>query len=109
MRNPRSPHAPSRRNFLRHGAGLLAGGLLSMPGSRLLAAPAKRLKVAAVFTELTFRSHAHVLLENFLEPYYFDAQPTDSGCDIVAFYGDQFPLHRDVSRAVAKAFGIPIY
>ncbi len=28
-----------------------------------------RPKVAAIVTEFTYRSHAHVILENFLEPY----------------------------------------
>jgi hypothetical protein len=31
-------------------------------------------KVAIVFTEWFYRSHAHVLLENFLQPYLFRGQ-----------------------------------
>jgi hypothetical protein len=42
-------------------------GALALPGLCAAAAEPKRLKVAAVFTEFTFRSHAHVILENFLE------------------------------------------
>jgi len=67
------------------------------------------LKVAAVFTEFTYRSHAHVILENFLEPYYFNGRKTDSGCDVVSFFGDQFPARRDMARAVASAYSIPIF
>ena len=34
----------------------------------------RRPKVAAIFTIFTYRSHAHVLLENFLEPYLFNGK-----------------------------------
>ena len=67
------------------------------------------IKVAAIFTELTYRSHAHVLVENFLEPYYFNGIETSPGCQIVSFYGDQFPAKRDMAHQVASAFKIPIY
>ena len=46
-------------------------------------ADAKRPRVAAVITEFTRRSHAHVILENFLEPYYFNGKLTESGIDVV--------------------------
>jgi hypothetical protein len=105
-------HAPcrvaDRRTFL-HGAGAAAASLLGLTPGRTPAETNRRLKVAAVFTEFTYRSHAHVLLENFLEPYYFDGRSTDPGCDVVAFYGDQFPAGRDLAHAVAKAYRIPIY
>ena len=71
--------------------------------------PRKRPKVAAVITEFTFRSHAHVILENFLEPYYFNGRLTDPGVDVVSFYIDQFPGDRDMARAVAQQYGIKIY
>src|SRR5439155_6706589 len=64
---------------------------------------------AAVFTEFTYRSHAHVILENFLEPYYFNGQKTESGCDVVSLFGDQFPAGRDMARAVSKVYSIPIF
>src|SRR5207237_7312974 len=60
----------------------------------------KRLKIAAVLTEFTYRSHAHVLLENFLQPYLFNGKLTSSGMDVVSFYVDQFP-DRDMAREVA--------
>src|SRR5690349_11156726 len=44
------------------------------------------LKVAAVLTEFTYRSHAHVLLENFLEPYLFNGKLTSPGVSVVSFY-----------------------
>lgn len=98
----------TRRQFLRKAAGA-ATAVLGMSAAGIPAAADKRLKVAAIFTEFSYRSHAHVLLENFLEPYYFNGRPTDPGCDLVAFYGDQFPAGRDLAHAVAKAYRIPTY
>ena len=69
---------------------------------------AKRPRVAVVFTVFTYRSHAHVLLENFLQLFYFNGQVTDPGVDVVSFYGDQFP-DSDMSRKVSKDYNIPIY
>ena len=66
------------------------------------------MKVAAVVTEFTYRSHAHVILENFLEPYLFNGKRTESGMDVVSLYVDQFPK-QDMARDVAKAYGIRIY
>jgi hypothetical protein len=109
MQVHRARDGQDRRQFLRAAAGATLAAGLGLSAGHAPAASGKRLKVAAVFTEFTYRSHAHVLLENFLEPYYFNGQPTDSGCDIVSFYGDQFPAGRDLAHAVAKAYGIPIY
>ena len=68
-----------------------------------------RPRVAVVLTELTHRSHAHVLMENFVQPYYFNGELTDPGVDVVSMYVDQFPKDRDRARVVAKQFSIPIY
>jgi hypothetical protein len=67
-----------------------------------------RLKVAAVLTEFTYRSHAHVLLENFLEPYLFNGKLTSPGMDALSFYVDQFS-ERDMAREVAAKYNIKIY
>ena len=56
-----------------------------------LAAGSKRLKVAAVITAFTYRSHAHVILENFVAPYLFNGEWISSGMDVVGMYADQFP------------------
>ncbi|MHC4875933.1 MAG: hypothetical protein ACYTGL_05500 [Planctomycetota bacterium] len=96
----------SRRSFLEV-AGLAAG-------STLAASPVsgffenRRPKVAAVFTVFTYRSHAHVLLENFLQPYLFNGKRTDPGVDVVSFYADQTPSG-DMSRDVSRKYGIPIF
>jgi hypothetical protein len=67
-----------------------------------------RLQVAAVLTAFTYRSHAHVLLENFLEPYLFNGKLTTSGIEVVSFYVDQFS-ERDMAREVAAKYNIKIY
>lgn len=68
-----------------------------------------RPKVAALITEFTYRSHAHVILENFLEKYYFNGELTDPGVDVVSFYIDQNPEQGDMAGRVAREYGIPIY
>jgi len=73
------------------------------------AADAKRPRIAAVITEFTHRSHAHVILENFLEPYYFNGKLTESGIDVASLYVDQFPAERDMARDVAKKYKIEIF
>ena len=67
-----------------------------------------RFKVAAILTEFTFRSHAHVLLENFLEPYLFNGKLTSSGMEVASFYVDQFSP-RDMAREVAAKYNIKIH
>lgn len=76
--------------------------------SPVAAAQKKRPKVAAVFTEFTYRSHAHVILENFLEPYLFNGRRTDPGVEIVSFYADQKPKS-PMADDVAREYSIPIY
>jgi len=95
-----------RRQFLHSAAGAVG---LCWLNSQTQARQPQRLKVAVIFTEMSYRSHAHVILENFLEPYYFNGQVTNSGCDIASFYADQFPEKKDLARQVAKAYGIPIF
>lgn len=68
----------------------------------------EKLRVAAVITEFTYRSHAHVILENFLEPYLFNGQKTESRMDVVSLYVDQFP-RAEMAREVAKTHGMTIY
>ena len=109
----------NRRDWLRDSGALLAGAgvagawLTAKPRTLAAADPAKpaaaRPKVAAVITEFTYRSHAHVILENFLKPYLFNGQWTDPGMDVVSMYVDQFPAERDMARAVSKEFNVPIY
>ncbi|HLN29094.1 MAG TPA: hypothetical protein VK395_15200 [Gemmataceae bacterium] len=95
----------SRRQFL----GVALGAAASLSGLSMPAAgPRRRLRVAAVFTEFTYRSHAHVILENFLEPYLFNGKRTDPGVEVVSFYADQRP-QGDMTQDVARAYKIPIF
>jgi len=95
----------SRRHFIQHlGAG---SGLALAPHARgHLFRP--RPRVAAIFTEFRFRSHAYDILENFFAPYLFRGQLHDPGVDIVSFYADQFPSE-DMARRAARDHGIPLY
>src|SRR4051794_1352718 len=101
---------PSRRHFLEQAAAVLGGMALSPAPGRVTASvdSTRKLRVAAVVTEFSYRSHAHVILENFLEPYLFNGKKTESGMNVVSLYVDQFP-RRDMAREVAKSYGITIY
>ncbi len=100
----------SRRGFLSHTAGTLTlGSALGTRLGRLAAAPSTEpLRVAAVITEFTYRSHAHVILENFLVPYLFNGQWVDPGMKVVSLYVDQFP-EADMAREIGRQFSIPIF
>lgn len=102
----------SRREFLRQAGCVSAAASLGLcsvvTAGEQPATPGTRPKVAAVFTELRFRSHAFNILENFLEPYVFNGRKTESGMDVVSFYADQFPAN-DMARDVSRRYRIPIY
>lgn len=95
----------TRRTFLKQ---TTAGGLSLLASDSLGARDVSRPKVAAIFTAFYHRSHAHVILENFLEPYIFCGKRVEPPVDVVSFYADQFP-DSDMARDVAKKYGIPIY
>src|SRR6516164_9705311 len=95
----------NRRQFL----GTLGGAALALSGASLRATqPKTRPKVAAVFTEFTYRSHAHVILENFLEPYLFNGKRTDPNVVVVSFFADQAPKGQ-MTDAVAREYKIPVF
>lgn len=103
----------TRRRFISNTMRVAAvTGILSRDGftafPTALGADDKPLKIAAVLTEFTFRSHAHVLLENFLESYLFNGRLTSAGMSLASLYVDQFP-DKDMARDVAVRYGIPIY
>jgi len=94
----------NRRQVLQAGVAAvpLLGGLAS-------AAPKRRPKVAVIYTVCTYRSHAHVLLENFLGPYLFNGRKTDPGVDVVSLYADQRPSGSDMTDSIAKQFELPVF
>ncbi|MFP6677227.1 MAG: hypothetical protein VB878_19240 [Pirellulaceae bacterium] len=109
--NRPATNAVTRRGFLRT-AGSTAAGIATLEASvsSLTAKPPRRprVKVAAIITHFTHRSHAHVILENFLEHYYFNGVLTDPGVDVVSFYIDQKPVG-DMSKSVSEKYDIPTY
>lgn len=97
----------SRREFL----GIAAAGAASalLPPTLFAKAPVKgKPRVAALFTELRFRSHAFNILENFFEPYLFRGKLVEPGVEVVSMYADQFPKD-DLTRDVSKRFGVPLF
>ena len=99
----------TRRDFLAaSAAAALSPGLFAGAAETAKPAAAGRKKVAALLTAFHYRSHAHVILENFLEPYYFNGKVVTPPVDVAALYVDQFTAS-DMARAVAKQYGIPIF
>lgn len=66
------------------------------------------LKIATLINTFYTRSHAHVILENFVQPYLFNGKVIHPNMQVVSFYVDQ--IHKnDMSRDVAKQFNIQIF
>ncbi len=101
------PHGISRREFLRRG-GMGAAGLMLASAQPGFGAAGRRLRVGAVITAFSYRSHAHVILENFVGPYLFNGEWVDPGVDVVSLYVDQFP-EGELGRAFAAQHKIQIY
>src|SRR5262245_10177627 len=98
----------SRRRFLQATGAFLGAGSMTLPVSSARAAEKKRLRVAAIFTVFHHRSHAHVLLENFLEPYLFRGKLIDPGVDVVSFYADQ-TAKEDMTQDVARKYKVRVF
>ncbi|MGD9720854.1 MAG: hypothetical protein AB7O59_14280 [Pirellulales bacterium] len=105
------PHSLTRREFVaRSAAGLGAAGLMPTWETRAASAaePHAPIKVAAIITTFTHRSHAHVILENFLTPYLFNGQATQPGMQVASMFVDQIDAG-DMARDVSRQFNVPIY
>jgi len=98
----------SRRRFLAHCAAGLSAAPLVLRRAALATEPRRPLRVAALITTFFPRSHAHVILENFVQPYLFNGKVTSPGMQVTSFYVDQIHA-QDMSRDVAKQFNIPTY
>jgi hypothetical protein len=99
---------PNRRDFLFQSAGATAGLLAFGAVHSVHAADSQPLKVACIMTAFHHRSHAHVILENFLHPYLFNGQVTQPGMQVASFFVDQYHPE-DMTRETSKQYGIPIY
>lgn len=97
----------SRRQFLRTAA-IGAAAAWMRPLALVGDEGQRRPKVAAVFTEFRFRSHAYNILENFFEPYLFRGKLVDPGVEVVSFYADQFP-ENDMAREVSRTRKVPLF
>jgi len=97
----------SRRRFLQTAGTILGAGGMSVPALGAQTKDKKRLDVAAIFTVFHYRSHAHVLLENFLESYLFRGKLTDPGVDVVSFYADQ-TAKVDMTQEVARKYKVRV-
>ena len=99
----------TRRTFAQS---LALGGVmlpaLARPHALIGGSPAKRPRVAAIFTVFHFRSHAYNILENFLGAYYLNGTLQNPAVDIVSFYADQFS-DGDMTLQASERFGIPLY
>jgi len=65
-------------------------------------------KIAAVITEYRHNSHADVVVGKFLEGYHQDGKPPRPKSRVVSMFTDQVP-EGDLSRAMSKKHGVPIY
>jgi hypothetical protein len=95
----------TRRSLLAS-ASVATLGALGLPAWG--ASPTRRPRVAAIFTELRFRSHAFNILENFFQPYLFRGEFVDPGCEVVSFFADQFPAD-DMAREASQQLGVPLF
>ncbi len=105
------PKSTTRRNFLKAGTASVAASTLALNGDSLPGKPPeqRRPRVAAIYTVCYNRSHAHVILENFLLPYLFNGQMTDPGVDVVSIYSDQTREQGDLTQGISQRFNIPVY
>jgi len=111
------PTTPDRRQFIAAAGGLTLASATSLPEAFALPDDvddkwytplAKKPRVAAIFSEFRFRSHAFNLLENFLGPRLFRGRRRPPLVEIVSLYADQFP-DDDLAREVSQRFNIPLY
>jgi hypothetical protein len=74
--------------------------------------PTRRPRVAVVYTSCYHRSHAHVILENFLTPFLFNGTLTQPTVEVVSLYADQrtgsgrLP---DLTDDIVRQFRVPVY
>ena len=94
----------TRRSWIQTAGALTAATAVN----DLVAAPNPRPRIAAIFTELRFRSHAYNFLMYLMGRYLFRGQRVDPGVDIVSFYAVQIPIG-DMARDVSRRFNVPLF
>src|SRR5262245_59441437 len=76
------------------------------------AQPRRRPRIAVVYTVCYHRSHAHVLLENFLTPFLFNGKVKEPLVEVASLYADQRSTAKktpDLTDEVARRFKVPLY
>jgi len=101
---PLSFRSLTRRSWIQTVGALTA----ATPVGDLVAAPNPRPRIAAIFTELRFRSHAYNFLVNLMGKCLFRGQWIDPGVDVVVLYADQFPMG-DMARDASQRFKVPLF
>src|SRR5882724_4091561 len=100
----------TRRQFL-GATGMAAGSapFLLSGGEAKAGAPVRRPRVAAIYTVCHHRSHAHVILENFLTPYLFNGKLVQPTVEVVSIYADQIAPSADLTEGMLRRFRLPHY
>jgi hypothetical protein len=90
-----------------------------MSAAPLMALPAlggdgggRRPRVAVIYTSCYHRSHAHVLLENFLTPYLFNGRMTNPAIEVASVYADQRAgsgVWPDMTPELTRRFNVPVF
>src|SRR5438034_3633985 len=74
--------------------------------------PRRRPRIAVVYTSCYHRSHAHVILENFLTPYLFNGKLTMPSVEVASMYADQRPTGQrlpDLTDDIVRRFKVPVH
>lgn len=96
----------TRRRLLQSAAALPIAALPAYAGEP------RRPRVAVIYTSCYHRSHAHVILENFLTPYLFNGKLTQPTVEVVSLYADQrrgsgkLP---DLTDDIVRQFKVPVH
>jgi len=96
----------TRRTCLAQAGAVVGSTLLPVPSLRASADPIRN-TCSGDLSAFTYRSHAHVILENFLKPYLFCGKLIEPQMEIVSLWGDQFPegdMSEGKGHPVAKRF-----
>lgn len=83
-----SANSITRRACLAQDGDVVDSTLMPIPSMQANLAPETKIRVAVIFTAFTYRSHAHVTLENFLKPYLFCGKRVEPQMEIVSLWGD---------------------
>jgi hypothetical protein len=103
----------TRRQFLNVAGMAASSAPFLLCGSETHAdEPRRRPRVAAIYTVCEDRSHAHVILENFLTPFLFNGKLMKPAVEVVSLYADQISngtRRSDLTETMVRQFKVPRY